>query len=33
MDWVDLAWPQYLRDSQTDGTNKLDKMKYPKVQR
>ena len=31
LDWVETAWPQFLRDSHTDATNKLVTMKYPKV--
>ena len=33
VDWVDIAWPQHLKDCQTESTNVIDKMKYPKVQK
>ncbi|XP_033747428.1 lysine-specific demethylase 2A-like [Pecten maximus] len=33
VDWVDTVWPQYLKDCQTESTNIIDKMKYPKVQK
>ncbi|XP_060587380.1 lysine-specific demethylase 2A-like isoform X2 [Ruditapes philippinarum] len=33
IDWVDSAWPQHLKDCQTESTNAIDKMKYPKVQK
>ena len=33
VDWVDIAWPQHLKDCQTESTNAIDKMKYPKVQK
>jgi F-box/leucine-rich repeat protein 10/11 len=33
MDWIETAWPHYLRMSQTDSTNSIEKMKYPKVQK
>lgn len=33
VDWVDWVWPRHLKDSQTEGTNSLDEMKYPKVQK
>jgi len=33
LDWVDLVWPKFLKESQTESTNKIDKMKYPKVQK
>lgn len=33
LDWVDLVWPKFLKESQTEGTNTIDKMKYPKVQK
>lgn len=32
-DWVDVVWPKQLKDAQTDGTNVLDVMMYPKVQK
>ena len=33
VDWVDIAWPQHLKDCQTESTNIIDRMKYPKVQK
>lgn len=33
IDWVDCVWPLHLKDSQSEGTNAIDKMKYPKVQK
>lgn len=33
LDWVDLVWPKFLKQSQTESTNTIDKMKYPKVQK
>ncbi|XP_054166951.1 lysine-specific demethylase 2A-like [Oppia nitens] len=33
VDWVDLVWPKHLKQSQTEGTNIIDEMKYPKVQK
>ncbi|XP_051907376.1 lysine-specific demethylase 2B-like isoform X2 [Hippocampus zosterae] len=33
VDWVDNMWPSYLKQSQTEGTNVISEMKYPKVQR
>ena len=33
MDWIDLAWPWYYKELQTQSTNALDSMMYPKVQR
>lgn len=33
LDWVDLAWPRFLKQSQTESTNTINKMKYPKVQK
>lgn len=33
VDWVDWVWPRHLKESQTEGTNSLDEMKYPKVQK
>lgn len=32
LDWVETAWPKYLKDSQIDSSNTMSKMKYPKVQ-
>jgi len=33
IDWVDRAWPRHLKDCQTDSTNLIERMKYPKVQK
>ncbi|ESO95380.1 hypothetical protein LOTGIDRAFT_52553, partial [Lottia gigantea] len=33
IDWVDRVWPRHLKDCQTESTNVIDKMKYPKVQK
>lgn len=33
VDWVDNMWPPNLKLSQTEGTNVISEMKYPKVQR
>ncbi|XP_022665564.1 lysine-specific demethylase 2B-like isoform X2 [Varroa destructor] len=33
VDWIDVAWPRHLKESQTEATNSLDDMKYPKVQK
>lgn len=33
LDWVDLVWPKFLKESQIESTNTIDKMKYPKVQK
>ena len=33
LDWIDLVWPQHLKNIQTDQTNILHSMKYPKVQK
>ena len=33
MDWVDKVWPWYYKECQTETTNILEKMKYPKVQK
>lgn len=33
VDWVDNMWPPDLRHSQTEATNIISEMKYPKVQR
>ncbi|KAG5680189.1 hypothetical protein PVAND_009714 [Polypedilum vanderplanki] len=32
-DWVDTVWPRTLKDSQIEGTNSLQMMMYPKVQK
>ncbi|KAJ7419343.1 hypothetical protein WISP_54594 [Willisornis vidua] len=31
VDWVDNMWPQHLKERQTDATNAISEMKYPKV--
>ncbi|KAM4635163.1 lysine (K)-specific demethylase 2Bb isoform 2-T2 [Polymixia lowei] len=33
VDWVDNMWPLDLKQSQTEATNVISEMKYPKVQR
>lgn len=33
LDWVDVVWPQQLKEAQTEATNSLDAMKYPKVRK
>lgn len=33
IDWVDVVWPRYLKELQTESTNALDEMMYPKVQK
>lgn len=33
IDWVDVVWPKQLKESQVEGTNSLDSMMYPKVQK
>uniref|UniRef100_A0A665VWJ5 Lysine-specific demethylase 2B n=1 Tax=Echeneis naucrates TaxID=173247 RepID=A0A665VWJ5_ECHNA len=33
VDWVDNMWPPNLKESQTEATNVISEMKYPKVQR
>ncbi|XP_023220193.1 lysine-specific demethylase 2A-like [Centruroides sculpturatus] len=33
VDWVDLVWPRHLKESQIKGTNDIEDMKYPKVQK
>lgn len=33
LDWVDLVWPKFLKESQVESTNSIEKMKYPKVQK
>lgn len=33
MDWVDLVWPKFLKQGQTESTNTITKMMYPKVQK
>ena len=33
IDWVDRVWPRHLKECQTESTNIIDKMKYPKVQK
>ncbi|KAI4897901.1 hypothetical protein NFI96_023114 [Prochilodus magdalenae] len=33
VDWVDSMWPLHLKKRQTEATNVISEMKYPKVQR
>ncbi|RWS24845.1 lysine-specific demethylase 2A-like protein [Leptotrombidium deliense] len=33
VDWVDWVWPKHLKHQQTESTNSIDDMKYPKVQK
>lgn len=33
LDWVDCVWPKHLKESQTESTNVIDEMMYPKVQK
>jgi len=33
LDWIDLAWPLHLKHEQTDTTNEMTSMKFPKVQK
>ncbi|XP_028908779.1 lysine-specific demethylase 2B isoform X3 [Ornithorhynchus anatinus] len=33
VDWVDNMWPQHLKERQTDATNAIAEMKYPKVKK
>jgi hypothetical protein len=33
VDWVDNMWPSELKQRQTESTNVISEMKYPKVQR
>lgn len=33
IDWVDVVWPRQLKDAQVEGTNVIDEMMYPKVQK
>uniref|UniRef100_A0A8C1RTW0 [histone H3]-dimethyl-L-lysine(36) demethylase n=1 Tax=Cyprinus carpio TaxID=7962 RepID=A0A8C1RTW0_CYPCA len=33
VDWVDNMWPRHLKQKQTEATNVMSEMKYPKVQR
>ncbi|XP_025092678.1 lysine-specific demethylase 2A-like isoform X3 [Pomacea canaliculata] len=33
VDWVDRVWPRHLKECQTEATNIIDRMKYPKVQK
>lgn len=33
IDWVDVVWPRHLKEAQTESTNVLDDMMYPKVQK
>uniref|UniRef100_A0A0K2TRG6 [histone H3]-dimethyl-L-lysine(36) demethylase n=1 Tax=Lepeophtheirus salmonis TaxID=72036 RepID=A0A0K2TRG6_LEPSM len=33
IDWTENIWPRHLKEEQKDGTNDLNHMKYPKVQK
>lgn len=33
LDWVDVVWPKQLKEAQTEATNSLDAMMYPKVRK
>ncbi|KAL0267255.1 UNVERIFIED_CONTAM: hypothetical protein PYX00_009581 [Menopon gallinae] len=33
LDWVDCVWPPHLKEAQTEATNAIDEMMYPKVQK
>lgn len=33
IDWVDCVWPRHLKEVQTESTNAIDEMMYPKVQK
>uniref|UniRef100_A0A8C5Q0D5 [histone H3]-dimethyl-L-lysine(36) demethylase n=1 Tax=Leptobrachium leishanense TaxID=445787 RepID=A0A8C5Q0D5_9ANUR len=33
IDWVDNMWPRHLKDRQTESTNVIQEMQYPKVQK
>nr|XP_018914262.1 PREDICTED: jmjC domain-containing histone demethylation protein 1 isoform X1 [Bemisia tabaci] len=33
IDWVDCVWPRHLKEAQTESTNVLEDMMYPKVQK
>ncbi|NWH77174.1 KDM2A demethylase, partial [Piaya cayana] len=33
IDWVDNMWPRHLKESQTESTNAILEMQYPKVQK
>ncbi|KAJ8888157.1 hypothetical protein PR048_007644 [Dryococelus australis] len=33
LDWVDCVWPRLYKESQTESTNAVDDMMYPKVQK
>ena len=33
LDWVEQVWPLELKEKQTNPTNDLNKMMYPKVQK
>ncbi|XP_039298773.1 jmjC domain-containing histone demethylation protein 1 isoform X1 [Nilaparvata lugens] len=33
IDWVDCVWPRHLKEAQTESTNVIDEMMYPKVQK
>lgn len=33
IDWVERVWPRHLKEAQTEATNVLEDMMYPKVQK
>ncbi|XP_044152535.1 lysine-specific demethylase 2A isoform X2 [Bufo gargarizans] len=33
IDWVDNIWPRHLKERQTESTNSIQEMQYPKVQK
>ncbi|XP_054276227.1 jmjC domain-containing histone demethylation protein 1-like [Macrosteles quadrilineatus] len=33
IDWVDTVWPRHLKEAQTESTNAIEDMMYPKVQK
>lgn len=33
VDWVDTVWPPHYKECQTESTNIIEKMKYPKVRK
>lgn len=33
IDWVDVVWPKQLKELQIEGTNSIEAMRYPKVQK
>ncbi len=33
LDWINTVWPRHLKECQTEATNIIGRMKYPKVQK